>query len=343
MNINKVASLLVTMIATVIILIYGKGLLIPFMFALFLWFLIREINHLLDKSPVVKEYFPSWLKTTVTSAFLISILAFISKILTHNIQELAESFDTYEANISVVIKQINESFGIDLISMTKEQAAGLNFGSLLNQVFNSVTEILSNTFIILLYAIFIFMEASNFPSKIRLILKGHDKSERVSEMLEQVEKSITSYIGLKTLVSIITGVVSYIALRIIGVDSPAFWAFLIFILNYIPTIGSLAATLFPATFALLQFGELMPSVIVLIVIGTIQLLVGNILEPKLMGRSLNISALVAIIALSFWGALWGVTGMILSVPITVIMVIVFSKFESTKAIAILLSEKGHIE
>lgn len=331
------------MISSVIILIYGKGLLIPFVFALFLWFLIREVNHLLDQSPVVKQFFPRWLKTFVTSTLMITALAFISKILTHNIQNLAESYTKYESNITVVINQINQTFGIDLISMTKEQAADFNFGSLLNALFNSVTEILGNAFIIILYAIFIFIEATNFPSKIKSIFAGTNKSSEVSDMLEKIEKSITSYIGLKTLVSIITGVLSYIALLIIGLDSPAFWAFLIFIMNYIPTIGSLVGTLFPTIFALLQFGELTHSILVLIFVGLIQVLIGNILEPKLMGRSLNISSLVAIVALSFWGSLWGITGMLLSVPITVIMVIVFSKFESTKAIAILLSEKGIID
>ena len=140
-----------------------------------------------------------------------------------------------------------------------------------------------------------------------------------------------------------TGGLSYIALLIIGIDSPVFWAFLIFLLNFIPTIGSLIATMFPAVFCLLHYGEFGPGILVLIFVGAIQILVGNILEPKLMGSSMNISSLVTIIALSFWGAIWGVTGMILSVPITVIMIIIFSQFPSTRPIAVALSEKGEID
>ena len=133
------------------------------------------------------------------------------------------------------------------------------------------------------------------------------------------------------------------ALEIIGIDSPVFWAFLIFILNFIPTIGSLVATLFPAIFCLLQFGEFTQGIQVLIFVGSTQLVVGNLLEPRLMGNTLNISPLVVIISLSFWGAIWGITGMLLSVPIAVIMVIVFSQFEQTKSIAIMLSKRGKIE
>ena len=142
--------------------------------------------------------------------------------------------------------------------------------------------------------------------------------------------------------SFITGLGSYIALLFIGIDAPVFWAFLIFLLNYIPTIGSLIGTLFPAFFCLLQFGDLSSFLMVLGVVGTLQVIVGNLLEPKLMGNTLNISSFVAIFALSFWGTLWGITGMLLSVPITVIMVIIFSHFSSTRPVAIMLSEKGNI-
>ena len=145
---------------------------------------------------------------------------------------------------------------------------------------------------------------------------------------------------LKTFVSLLTGLLSYFALLSIGVEAPVFWAFLIFLLNYIPTIGSLIATSFPALFALLQFGELGPFLWVLGVVGAIQVIIGNIVEPKVMGNSLNISSLVVLLALAIWGSLWGIIGMILSVPITVIMVIIFAEFKATRPIAVLLSEKG---
>lgn len=100
---------------------------------------------------------------------------------------------------------------------------------------------------------------------------------------------------------------------------------------------------FPAVFSLLQFGEVTPFLIVLIAVGCIQVIVGNIIEPKLFGKSLNLSPLVTILSLAVWGKIWGITGMVLSVPITVIMIIIFSQFEKTKSVAILLSENGDIE
>ena len=112
---------------------------------------------------------------------------------------------------------------------------------------------------------------------------------------------------------------------------------------FIPNIGSLAATLFPTFYCLLQFGGYEEALIVLVLVGSIQGLVGNFIEPKIMGNSMNISALVTILSLTLWGAIWGITGMILSVPITMIMILVFSQFDSTRGIAILLSEKVKVE
>ena len=121
-----------------------------------------------------------------------------------------------------------------------------------------------------------------------------------------------------------------------------FWAFLIFLLNFIPTIGSLLATLFPVIFSLLQFGDFSIALIILFVVGSIQVIIGNFIEPKWMGNSMNISPLVSILSLMFWGLIWGTTGMIVSVPFTVVIIIILSEIEYTRPLAILLSEKGDI-
>ncbi|MEJ6588311.1 MAG: AI-2E family transporter [Crocinitomicaceae bacterium] len=339
---KSTAYFFISMTAIVITLIYGKNLLIPFVFALLLWFIVRKIRQGLDKVKFIAEYSPLWIKSLIPSLLLITILAFISKILMTNINELAKSHLLYEGNIEHMIAQFNERFQINLVDYLKSQTGTFDFGMVLKQIFKSLSDLLSNTFIIIIYALFIFLEEANFQQKLKSVFNNKAQFEKINDVLEKIEKSVTSYIGLKTLVSFITGLGSYIALLFIGIDAPVFWAFLIFLLNYIPTIGSLIGTLFPAFFCLLQFGDLSSFLMVLGVVGTLQVIVGNLLEPKLMGNTLNISSFVAIFALSFWGTLWGITGMLLSVPITVIMVIIFSHFSSTRPVAIMLSEKGNI-
>ncbi len=343
MMIQKTAYTFIILIAIVVTLTFGQSLIVPFVFALLLWFIVRMMRKQLDKVSFIKKRFPSWLKNLVPSLVILVILGFTSKVISNSIQDLATSYEKYEANIDALITQASESLGIDIMGILTGHTGDLDFGTILSSIFDSLTDILSSAFMILIYGLFIFLEEVYFRTKLRHAFAKNDQFEKVTHILSNIEKSVTKYLGMKTLISLITGVASYVVLLIIGIDSPVFWAFLIFLLNFIPTIGSLIGTLFPAIFCLLQFGEFTPGVMVLVFVGAIQVIVGNILEPRLLGNSMNISALAAIASLSIWGAIWGVTGMILSVPITVIMIIIFSEFPQTRPIAIMLSEKGNIK
>ena len=339
---KNTAYFFVIIISIVFILIQGKSILIPFVFALLLWFIVRNIREELDKIKFVKKHFPFWLKNLIPSILLVVVFTFISKLLMININTLTKSYSLYEGNVQVLITQVNDLFQINILEYFKSKSSSFNFGYVLQKIVESLTNLVSNTFIIIIYALFIILEEAHFYSKLKTVISDKNQFSQLADVLNKIDKSVSKYIGLKTLVSFLTGFASYLALFFIGVDAPLFWAFLIFLLNYIPTIGSLIATIFPVIFCLLQFGDFSKGLLVLSIVGGIQIVVGNILEPKLAGNTLNISAFVAIFALSFWGAIWGVTGMFLSVPITVIMVIIFSHFENTKAIAIMLSEKGKI-
>jgi predicted PurR-regulated permease PerM len=269
---------------------------------------------------------------------------FISEIITNSIADLSTSYSKYEPNIGAIIKSLDAYFHIDIIKSIKSIIGDFDYGSVLGNIANGISSLLGDTFMIVIYALFIFLEESSFKKKLIKIFENKESSyASMQSMLSKIEFSISNYLRLKTYVSLLTGVLSYVVLLIVGVDSAPFWAFLIFLLNYIPTIGSLIATVFPAIFSLIQFGEFTPFLIVLTAVGSVQVIVGNVIEPKLFGKSLNLSPLVTILSLAIWGKIWGVTGMILSVPITVIMIIIFSQFEKTKSVAIFLSENGDID
>lgn len=144
------------------------------------------------------------------------------------------------------------------------------------------------------------------------------------------------------LISFLTAFISYIALVIMGVDFPVLWAFLIFILNFIPYIGPFISSLLPAVLAIFQLGSFLDFLTVFVVLEIIQIILGSFVQPKLMGKSLNISPLTVLIALAFWGSIWGVVGMILSIPIASIAIIIMAQFPGTRFVAVLLSEKGDV-
>lgn len=131
-------------------------------------------------------------------------------------------------------------------------------------------------------------------------------------------------------------------LRLVGVDFAAVWGLIIFLLNYIPNVGSAIGVVFPALLALVQFETLTPFVMVVLGLGTTQFVIGNVVEPAMMGSSLNLSSFVIILSLTFWGMIWGIAGMVLCVPIMVIIAIVCSNFKRLHWVAVLLSSDGRI-
>ncbi len=340
---KNATNFIVITAAIIAILVVGKGILIPFIFALIFWFLTREIRKTIYKLPFAKRFIPKWLSNILVFTIIILAFGFISEIITNSITDLTTSYSEYEPNVENIIKNLSGYFHVDVVTSIKSVVGDFNYGSVLGEIANGVSGILGDTFMILIYALFIFLEESSLIKKISKIFPTKQSYDSMNSILEKIEFSISNYLRLKTYVSILTGVLSYLILFFVGVDSAPFWAFLIFLLNYIPTIGSLIATAFPAIFCLIQFGELTPFLIVLIAVGLVQVIVGNLIEPRLFGKSLNVSPLVTILSLAIWGQIWGITGMILSVLFTVIMIIVFSQFEKTRSIAILLSENGEID
>jgi len=342
MNITRIASGIFIAMAVIALLMLGKDFLLPLILAILIWFLIKEIRKIISKIPVIGEKIPKWVLSVLATLMLFVISGLMIGMVVENIESLSKNINVYQSNFEIINLKFETEYNINFSELLSTYLGDYDFSTIFNSLLNSITELFSRTFIIGFYVLFLFIEENIFRTKLHYLYPEATKFNDVSSTLDRISTAISKYISLKTLVSLITGVSSFIALLIIGVDTPAFWAFLIFILSFIPVVGALVAVLFPATIALFQFGDLTHFFMVLGIIGFIQLIVGNVLEPKIMGNSLNVSSLVVILSLSFWGMIWGITGMVLSVPITVIMIIFFAQFPTTKSLAIILSEKGEV-
>ena len=340
---KKLAHIVIGVGGILALLILAKGILIPFMYGIMLWFLGRYFKTLAYKIPLFEKHLPSWLVSSVIFVSIVLIISAIAGVASSNIKILMKSYPIYQTNINNIVDSLNDSYEIDIYQNLTEKIRNFEFGSILTTIADSISGAFGNIIMVMLYAMFIVSEELSFSLKIKQLFKNESEYKKASSILKKINTSVSDYIRLKTLVSILTGVVSYVFLFIMGVDAPFFWALLVFFLNFIPTIGSLIATVFPAVFSLLQFGEFTPFIIILVGLGIVQWIIGNILEPKIMGSSLNISPLVTILSLIVWGTIWGVTGMLISVPITVIMVIIMAQFESTKNVAIILSKNGEVD
>ena len=204
--------------------------------------------------------------------------------------------------------------------------------SLAGDVFSALSSVLTNAFLILLTVVFILLEAADLPKKLQMVLKN---PERSLSTIDKFSKNAKRYLVIKTLISAAVGLVIWLWLLILGVDYPVLWGSLSFLLNYVPTIGAILAALPVALLALVQLGV---GSALLAVLGfvVVHIVVGNIIEPKLMGKGLRLSTLVVFLSLVFWGWILGPVGMILSVPMTSLVKIALESHEETKGLAFIL-------
>jgi AI-2 transport protein TqsA len=344
MRIEKVAAWFVILAIVVFCLNYFSNFLQPIIIAVMIWYSVYELKRAFGKIRIKGNSLPNWLLTIL--AFLIILLIFfgIYEMITYNLELIIRQSPRYAENFKSMMTGLHT---FDEVVAIQERfnrwLSEFDVRPFLTGFLNSITNLAGNIVIIIIYVGFMLVEEKYFNLKVESMMQDSARKEKFELMRNQIIASIRKYISVKTQMSLLTGAVSYGLLLLFGVDFPMLWAFLIFLLNYIPYIGSFFATLFPAVFAMFQFQSFFMLIWVFVAIESVQLLVGNIIEPKVMGRTLNLSPLGVLLALTFWGAIWGVLGMFLSVPITSVMLITFARFESTRFLAVWLSETGKIE
>lgn len=325
-------------------IIYFKDLLKPFVMAVMVWYLIKTIYNYIGKIKIIGRQLPRWLKGTLSLVFIFGVVQGSINLIITNLSAIIDNFPTYKSTLDGFLIDLGESMGVvNITDQLQDQINKLDLQGFLTGTLTSLSATIGTIVIVVIYIVFLLLEEVTFSKKIDAIFPDPKKRMRIQEVLNAIYESTNKYITLKTGISILTGVLSYIVLLLFGVDYAFLWAFLIFLFNYIPYIGSLIATFLPALFAIVQFGSWWSFVWVFISVEAIQLVVGNYIEPKVMGKSLNLSPLVVVVALSFWGYVWDLLGMFLSVPITSIMLITLAQFPATRNIAILLTENGNIE
>jgi len=341
MKIIKLAAALIVTTFVFALLVLGKSLLIPFFLAIVIWYLINAIYEQLARLPF-GEKIPKGVGLGLAATVILGFLFLVGELLTQNINTMISAVPTYKVNIEQLLEKALSTFGISELPDFKTLSEEFNLSDGFSPLLNGIRSMAQNSFLILVYVVFLLLEQKFFASKISELRLSNDRKDHLQVIFTKINDAAGSYIAIKTLASFITAGLSYLVLIGVGVDFALFWAFLIFLLNYIPTVGSIIATAFPALLTLVQFDGFTPFLIVLLGVLGIQVAIGSFLEPRLLGDTLNISPLVVILSLALWGLLWGVVGMLLCVPITIIMIIIFAQFPTTRPIAVFLSKNGEV-
>ncbi len=337
---QKVSATMISLAIVLALLYMGKPLLIPFAIAIILWYIIDALSVQIAKIQIRGKTPFASVSTLISLLIIGLLLAGLLQVIGDTVEQVSAAAPQYQGNVSKILQRLSNLLGIEVAPVITHWAETLNMGAIIGAFASAIMGVAGNAGLVALYVAFLLLEKRYFNVKLALIFPDPQRRQGVIAVLHHMQHQIRRYLYIKTLVSALTGILSYGILLWVGVDYASFWALLIFMLNYIPVIGSFVAVLMPTALSLVQFETFSPFMTLLIGLGSLQLVIGNVLEPKVMGSSLNLSPLIVILSLSLWGELWGITGMFLSVPIVVIAMIIMSHIPATRPIAIAMSENG---
>ncbi|MCF6171765.1 MAG: AI-2E family transporter [Bacteroidales bacterium] len=325
-------------------LIYFDVIFKPLVIALLAWYIIHDLNRRLGKITIRGKSMPRLLRGLSSFLIITLVVVTIFEVVSLNVEQISEQGPAYKEKMEGLMGSLSHRINDPrLMEYLKSAFSKLNLAAMATDVINALSTFMANFSIILIYVIFMLLEEAAVRVKqLKLFPEKDEKFKRFDKLISKIDKAVRAFLGSMILISFITAAISYVALLILGVDFPVLWAFLIFILNFIPYIGPFISSLLPAVLSVFQFGDLMHFVYVFGVLVAIQLVLGNFIQPKLMGKTLNISPITVLLALAFWGNIWGVLGMILAVPIASIAIIIMAQFAGTRSLAIMMSDNGEV-
>jgi predicted PurR-regulated permease PerM len=328
----------------IIALVYFGSIFKPIVIAFLIWFIINQLKLSLGKIRIKGKALPPVIRSILAFTIIIVVTFLVFELLIINIEGIVASMPEYLSNIdksfSDVTALINDP---NFTEHLQKWINGLNVGGMATTLLDSVSGMVATSFVVIVYVIFFLMEVVTHRVKLDKLFPVKEKEYKIfMNNLQTISDSIRSYIWSMTGISLVTGIVSYVILLIMNVEYAFLWSFLIFILNFIPYIGPLISSLLPAIFAVLKSADPWQFVYVFAAMEVVQIIIGNFIQPLVMGKGTNLGPITVIVALAFWGLIWGIVGMILAIPVVAVLVIILSQIPSTRYLAILLSEKGNI-
>ena len=332
--VNREVSPIVKVAALIIIfagVIYAKSIIIPFILALFISIICVQPISWLEKKGI-----PKVLSLIMVVLGLIILFSGFAFLIGGTLSSFSSNVSKYESTLTTISNSFFQFLNEKGLKISNDQISNfIQPAKILKITATAVNELLNmmgNTFLIFLIILFILTEFGSFTVKAKAIQSGSGESIAYFSTIAQ---NIRHYLGIKTLISLLVGVFIFIALLIIGVDYPLLWALIASLMNYIPNIGSIIAAVPAVLFALVQIG-LGGAFWTLGSFLLVNNVIGNFIEPRIMGKGLGLSALVVFLSLIFWGFILGTVGMFLSVPITMTIKIILEQNEKTRWFAILL-------
>jgi predicted PurR-regulated permease PerM len=328
------------------VLYVGRGIFVPIVFSVLVVYVIRGLADVLARLPGVGPRLPKPLRYTVSTLAIGWALTAIASLVAASLSNVTSLAPQYADSLLTAIQELATRLGIETTptwdTLKRDLLAQVNAQRLIGSTVVSVGAILSTLVVVLLYVVFLLIEERSFAAKLAGISRDPERVAHLRRIIGSINGRVGTYLALKTVVSAVLGLLSWAILAFFGVEFAPFWGVLIGLLNFIPYFGSVLGVVLPAAFATMQFVDVGQVLVVVLALSAAQFVIGFFLDPYLMANSLNLSPFVILVSLAVWGALWGIAGAFLAVPLTACMALVFAEFEATRPLAVLLSQDGRI-
>ena len=328
------------------VLYVGKNVFVPVVFGAVVVYVIVGLAHALGRIPVAGRFLAPRLRTVLSIAFIAWAVFTTFDLVVANRDKVLARAPQYQESLLATIQKLAVLLRIEneptWATLRRDLFSHVDIHGLLGSMFLSLSSLAVGLIVVLLYATFLMVELRSFDTKIANISDDPRSVARIRLVTSDINRRIGSYLALKTVISVFLGAVSWVIMLFFGLEFAAFWAVLIAFLNFLPYVGSFLGVLFPIVMSIVQFQDPGLILMLLLALSATQFVIGNILDPYVMGSSLNLSPFAILINLAVWSELWGIPGAFLAVPITAIVTIILSEFPGTRAVAVLLSKDGQL-
>ncbi|TFG56370.1 MAG: AI-2E family transporter [Candidatus Aminicenantes bacterium] len=328
----KAAIAVIVLFVVGVVLKLARPILIPFILAVFLSYIIDPALTFLTRCRCPRRE-----AVILVMALMFVFFFLLGALIYSSGKSLASELPRYQerlSDISVFLTKGIGAFKVDLSALLGKLEIE-KIGAFILSVIGPFFSVLSKLLLVFLFLIFIVSGRGRAAGKIQKAL-GDGRSGRIKTIIEAINAQTRKYILIKTALSVANGLIVWVVLAIFGVDFAPLFGLVAFLLNFIPDIGSLVATVLRVGFAFFQFGTFWPPFWILVITVGLDSILGYFVEPKIMGQGLGLSPLLVFFSLLFWGWLWGIPGMILSVPLTAVIKIVCQNVPALRPVAVLM-------
>ena len=325
------------------LLVQAKFILISLAIAIILFSLTSDAINSIARLRVGNMRITNWVASTAAVFLIASGLLTLAGLVITQVNTVLTTTLAYTDDAQRAIARLFAWMGADVERSVLETVRTIEVSGYLRTAAGQAGSILSQSVLIILFVGFLFAERVWFNTKLENLMADKAQAARVSAIIGSIIRRVNRYLLVKTGVSIVTGAVVFLIMQAFGLQFAVAMGLLTFVLNFIPSVGSIIATLIVTLVAYIQVAEPSTALVIFVLTGLAQFILGSVIDPILMGKTLRLSAFGIIISLAFWGAVWGVPGMFLAVPFMVAVMIVCSHIPAARPVAVLLSREGLAE